>query len=99
DIVWGGGDNLFDHNLAVGGYLQGISLNHDLLARAFAQPTIGGLALYDLKNNPPQWFGTALSSFGIVYNRDVLHHLGLPEPKTWKDLADPKYAGWILLAD
>jgi ABC-type Fe3+ transport system substrate-binding protein len=40
-----------------------------------------------------------LSSFGIVYNRDVLAHLGLPEPTTWSDLADPRYRGWIVLAD
>ncbi len=99
DIVWGGGDYMFDHDLGSAGYLQGVALDPQLLARAFAQPTINGLPLYDLKNNPPQWFGTALSSFGIVYNRDVLRHLRLPEPKTWKDLADPKYAGWILLAD
>ncbi len=45
------------------------------------------------------WFGTALSSFGIVYNRDVLARQGLPEPATWADLADPAYSGWIILAD
>jgi ABC-type Fe3+ transport system substrate-binding protein len=47
----------------------------------------------------PKWFGTALSSFGISYNLDVIKHLGLPEPTTWRDLADPKYRGWIVLAD
>jgi len=45
------------------------------------------------------WFGTALSSFGIVYNRDVLQRQGMPEPATWSDLADPAYSGWIILAD
>ena len=69
------------------------------MRRAFEQPTIGGLPLYDQKNDPPQWFGTALSSFGIVYNRDVLQHLELPEPRTWSDLRDPRYRGWIVLAD
>jgi ABC-type Fe3+ transport system substrate-binding protein len=69
------------------------------MRRAFEVKTIGGLPLYDQNNDPPQWFGTALSSFGIVYNRDVLEHLQLPEPRTWSDLADPKYRGWIVLAD
>jgi ABC-type Fe3+ transport system substrate-binding protein len=55
--------------------------------------------LFDAKNDPPRWFGTALSSFGIVYNRDVVAHLGLPEPTAWRDLADPKYRGWLVLAD
>jgi spermidine/putrescine-binding protein len=41
----------------------------------------------------------ALSAFGIVYNRDVFERLGLPEPKTFEDLTDPRLAGWVALAD
>jgi ABC-type Fe3+ transport system substrate-binding protein len=99
DIVWGGGDDLFERRLSEPGHLQGVRLSDDVMRRAFAQPAIGNLPLYDRKNDPPRWFGTALSSFGIVYNRDVLRHLDLPEPRTWSDLADPKYRGWIVLAD
>ncbi|MEX2218214.1 MAG: extracellular solute-binding protein [Phycisphaerales bacterium] len=58
--------------------------------------TVGSQPLYD----PEQfWLGTALSSFGIVYNRDVLAKLGLPEPRRFDDLTDPRYRGWIALAD
>ncbi len=46
-----------------------------------------------------RWVGNCLSSFGIVYNKDVLKRLGLPEPKQWADLADPRYFGQIALAD
>ena len=99
DVVWGGGDDLFQRRLSEPGHLEGVHLNDDVMARAFAAKTIGGLPLYDQKNDPPQWFGTALSSFGIVYNRDVLEHLRLAEPTTWADLADPRYRGWIVLAD
>jgi len=99
DIVWGGGDDLFENGLRKPGYLQGVALDESVMRKAFAQREINGLELYDTKSQPPQWFGTALSSFGIVYNRDVLAHLGLPEPKTWRDLIDPKYAGWLVLAD
>jgi spermidine/putrescine-binding protein len=34
-----------------------------------------------------------------MYNRDVLAYLHLPEPRTWADLADPRYSGWLELAD
>lgn len=62
----------------------------------FGENRIGAQLLYD----PEQyWLGVALSGFGIVYNRDTLSSLGLPEPRTFEDLADPRYAGWVALAD
>lgn len=99
DLVWGGGDDLFDRRLREPGYLDSVRLSEEVMKSAFAQDQINGLPLYDLKSNPPAWFGTALSSFGIVYNRDVLKYLGLAEPKTWSDLRDPRYRGWVVLAD
>lgn len=61
-----------------------------------ADNIVGIQPMYD----PDQfWIGTALSSFGIVYNRDVLKRLGLSEPKSFEDLCDARYAGWIALAD
>ena len=51
-------------------------------------------------NDWQHWIGTALSGFGIVYNRDVLKQLGIAgEPKTFGDLRDFKYYGMIALAD
>jgi iron(III) transport system substrate-binding protein len=99
DIVWGGSDSLFSDALG-SKYLEKVSLDPGLLAAAFPSPDIGGVPLYD--PDPvagPRWFGAALSSFGILYNRDVLAYLHLPEPKTWADLADPRYRGWLELAD
>ncbi|HEV2294660.1 MAG TPA: extracellular solute-binding protein [Tepidisphaeraceae bacterium] len=98
DLVWGGGDALFEDQLKKAGHLQPVTLAPEVMQRAFAVPDLGGLPLYD-RGTPPQWFGTALSSFGIAYNRDVIAHLGLPEPKTWCDLSDPRYRGWIVMAD
>jgi iron(III) transport system substrate-binding protein len=47
-----------------------------------------------------RWCGTALSSFGIVFNRDVMRRLGmLKDPEQWVDLADPRLRGQIALAD
>jgi ABC-type Fe3+ transport system substrate-binding protein len=59
-----------------------------------------GIVLDGFGMNPrPSWFGTALSSFGICYNRDVVHYLGVPEPKTWRDLTNPRYINWLVAAD
>jgi iron(III) transport system substrate-binding protein len=62
----------------------------------FTGNTIGNQNLYD----PDQhWIGTALSGFGIVYNRFVLADLGLPEPQSFSDLTDPRYRGLLALSD
>ncbi|MBX3358841.1 MAG: extracellular solute-binding protein [Phycisphaeraceae bacterium] len=62
----------------------------------FGENAVGTQTLYD----PEQyWLGTALSGFGIVYNRDVLREIGVAEPETFADLTDPRYAGLIALAD
>jgi iron(III) transport system substrate-binding protein len=45
------------------------------------------------------WVGTCMSQFGICYNPDVLTRLKIQPPVAWGDLADPRYAGTIALAD
>ncbi|MEQ8850250.1 MAG: extracellular solute-binding protein [Phycisphaerales bacterium] len=62
----------------------------------FGENSIGPQFLYD----PDQyWIGTALSSFGIVYNIDVYERLGLPLPTGFEDLTRPELRGWVALAD
>lgn len=47
-----------------------------------------------------RWCGACLSSFGIVFNRDVLRRLGIEkDPAQWQDLADPRLQGMVALAD
>lgn len=47
-----------------------------------------------------RWVGNVLSSYGILYNRDSLRRLGLESPpRQWEDLADPRLAGEVALAD
>ena len=68
----------------------------DELTAIYGENTIGQGRLYD----PEQyWLGAALTSFGIGFNRDVLRALGLPEPRTWEDLTDHRYAGWLAMTD
>lgn len=62
----------------------------------FGENRIGPDKLYD----PEQyWIGTALSGFGIMFNRDVLRALGVDEPDSFSDMTDPRLEGWIALAD
>lgn len=47
----------------------------------------------ELLNNPLydenfNWFATALSGFGIIYNKKALSILGLKEPVSWEDLGN-----------
>lgn len=55
-------------------------------------PTDSGLLLYDPEE---YWYGTALSSFGILKNNRVIREMNLPPVSTWKDLANPQLKGWI----
>ncbi len=62
----------------------------------FGENQIGAERLYD----PDQfWLGTALSGFGIVYNRDSFKRLGLDEPLGFQDLTSPLLQGELILAD
>lgn len=62
----------------------------------FGDNKCGAQALCD----PDQfWIGTALSSFGIVYNKVIYKDLGLHEPTSFEDLGNPKLQGWVALAD
>ncbi|MDV7396096.1 ABC transporter substrate-binding protein, partial [Arthrospira platensis SPKY1] len=46
------------------------------------------------------WIGTALSSFGIIFNRNALARVGFEGiPSQWEDLADPRLFANVGLAD
>lgn len=46
------------------------------------------------------FYGTVLSTFGICWNKDRLVDCGIGEPpKTWRDLASPKFFGQVGVAD
>ncbi|KAA0216970.1 MAG: extracellular solute-binding protein [Leptolyngbya sp. PLA3] len=62
----------------------------------FGDNAIGTQTLYDPKQ---YWIGTALSSFGIVYNRLLCDHLGVGVPDSFEDLTQFGYFGQIALAD
>ncbi len=103
DLFFGGGE--YDHNkvaqgVKVGGETVMIAvpapLPKGLFEVVYPRADIGGERLY---HKDRLWLGTALSSFGIVYNRDLLLMLGLDAPTTWSDLTDPAYFNWVAMAD
>lgn len=52
------------------------------------------------RDSADRWVACCLSSFGMVFNRDVLRRLGIEQdPRQWRDLADPRLAGQLALAD
>lgn len=52
------------------------------------------------RDSQDRWVACCLSSFGIVFNHDVLQRLGIEKaPSQWRDLADPRLYGQLALAD
>jgi len=93
DLLWGGGVEPY-LQLADLRLLETVRLPEATMS---ALPvSIEGIPLYDPKL---QWFGTALSGFGILWNKPQLARLHLPEPKTWADLAEPGFFGEVAAAD
>ena len=93
DIWWGGGVDPFIDQ-AKRGNLVAYQVNDSVLSKI--PPDIAGVPMYDEEY---YWYGTALSGFGIVYNKALLELEGLPTPETWEDLTDPKCKGWVGSAD
>jgi ABC-type Fe3+ transport system substrate-binding protein len=102
DLFFGGGD--YDHNKAFG---EGLTVppwpTIALPAGLFTADD--GTELIPAKIGGETWrtatfFGTAVSTFGICYNLDRLHELGITEPPSqWSDLGDARYFRQLGLAD
>ncbi len=48
-----------------------------------------------LKDRDGFWVGTALEPYGLVYHPVKIKRLGIPEPKEWDDLLNPKLKGEV----
>jgi ABC-type Fe3+ transport system substrate-binding protein len=108
DVFFGGGP--YDFNLEAE---MGVLVNKDLktgagLARMkeknpglFSETGVPEvMSGQKFRDKDLRWIGTCLSSFGVVYNRDVLGRLKIEqEPTQWEDLANPKLQGQVALAD
>ena len=107
DLVFGGGS--FEHGqlktgvrITLGGEARDepitapVDFDDAWLEKIYGENAIGDGLLYD---GDRYWFGTALSGFGIVYNRDVLREIDVDEPVYWADLCDPRLRGWVALVN
>jgi ABC-type Fe3+ transport system substrate-binding protein len=99
DLFFGGGSYDFIQQEARGQLVpSGVEERHpDWFTPAIFPLEFAGEALRDPQG---RWQGTALSTFGIIFNRDRLQAVNFPgEPTRWADLADPRFAGAVALAD
>lgn len=107
DLFFGGGD--FEHDVVARGITitRGgsevripitvpVEFPEGMMKEIFPRSMIGGERLH---HEDLLWVGATLSSFGIVYNRDLLRMLALPEPVTWSDLRHEEYRHHVALAD
>ena len=93
DVMFGGGTDPFEE-LRNRGFLEPYRLPEGQLAQLV--PRISGVPLYDPDHH---WYAATMAGFGIIYNKVVLARLGLPEPRTWEDLARPELFTWVGSAD
>ena len=99
DLFYGGGSYDFIRQAQAGRLVDsGVLKAHpEWFNDAVIPQSFAGEAYWDKDG---LWLGTVLSSFGIVANRDSLARLGVTTaPKSWADLANPRYAGEVALAD
>jgi ABC-type Fe3+ transport system substrate-binding protein len=80
--------------LASRGFTQVCRLPDAVLAGIPQQAN--GVEIYDAGY---QWYGAALSSFGILQNRRVRQRLALPAVSRWEQLADARLRGWVGVGD
>lgn len=93
DIFWGGGDMNFQI-LNQSQLLEPKTLSAQLQSEI--PRTLLGAPLHSENNT---WHATALSSFGIFYNKRIFQIMKWQEPKTWEDLANPAFVNMISLTD
>lgn len=95
DLFWGGESALYDR-LAAQNLLVPLELPK---AVTDAIPdTIGKPKAVSLKDPRGFWVGTVLESCGIAYHPQLLRRLGVPPPKDWDDLLDPRLKGNVAQA-
>ena len=93
DLFFGGGIDPY-YEFTKRGLIEAYRPSDKVLATI--PPTVGGGPIYDPEF---RWFGVALSSFGILYNKRVLELNGWPVLDTWRDLAERAPMGSVGLGD
>ena len=99
DMAWGGGDYTFNKLKGMGILLP---LDAAIVKQAIPNQSLSGVDLYAYESPASKnivWAGVCLSSFGIVYNPDLLAAINITEPTRWDDLTTTSLRGRVALAD
>jgi iron(III) transport system substrate-binding protein len=99
DLFYGGGSYDFIRQAQAGRLVDSgiLQMHPEWFTEEVIPQSFAGEVYWD-KNG--LWVGTVLSSFGIIANKDSLARLGVETPpRAWGDLADPRFAGEVALAD
>jgi ABC-type Fe3+ transport system substrate-binding protein len=99
DLFFGGGPSDFADQAAAGRLVDSglLALHPDWFTDESFPRVFGGEENWDRHG---LWFGSVLSSYGILFNRDSLKRLGYDhEPEQWSDLCDPRFLGEVGLCD
>jgi ABC-type Fe3+ transport system substrate-binding protein len=93
DVFWGGGTTT---HIEIANAKMADKLNLSAQLKKQLPTAVGGV---NLSNNEGTYISTALSSFGVFYNKPLLALEKTPEPTTWESLGSPKYKDKIVLTD
>jgi iron(III) transport system substrate-binding protein len=99
DLFYGGGPYDFERQARAGRLVDpGIRRLHPDWFTDDRLPYMFGGEVYRDRND--LWFGSVLSCYGILFNRDCLKRLGFErEPEQWSDLTDPRFVGQLGMCD
>ena len=92
DLFWASAPDAFQ-TLKTDGLLAKHDLPREIAARIPAK--IGNFPIHDTEGN---YFGFAVSGYGLMWNKNYLQAKRLPAPKEWADLVDPKYHGHLVIS-
>jgi phosphoglycerate transport regulatory protein PgtC len=92
DVFWVSAVDAFQ-TLKADGLLDRITLPRETLARM--PPRIWSFPLHDPDGT---YWGFAVSGYGLMWNTRYLALHKLPAPREWTDLADPRYAGHLVIS-
>ena len=92
DVFWGGESALFE-KLTEQKLLQRVEIAREVWDSIPA--AIGTPRPIPLKDPEGFWVGTALEPYGLVYHPKKIQRLGIPEPREWDDLLNPKLKGEV----
>jgi ABC-type Fe3+ transport system substrate-binding protein len=93
DVMFGGGVPAFE-KARKAGFLEPVELPEGIVEAI--PERWGGVAYRDPGG---AWYGATVNGFGILFHRKGHAQRRWPEPRAWTDLAQPRYAGSIELAD